>query len=345
MASRSAVRDGLSQGACRSHRSVSAATGLSGVGSAHQIQSRSVTAPAAERTAPGWNGPRSTLDEFSSGDTTVNGNQECAGTTLRYEVAGVDYHRAGAVAALAQRFVGTGKMRAFPGNQEADDILGGEQRRTSTLGSEFVQHADPLPEQSRPCTGTDTGQVPGEGKVLTRKRRPSEIRCRQVRSSHVRDRVDHDRGASGVRVVNDTLLAADVVRPHGAELRFEPDPREAAASEEVESASSHASDVSKIHAKSWCRSARRLGDPQVDERQGANSAMILGPIVHCRSRSAIGIGRDGSHADRARGHCFRRRRRSPSGNSSSEGLVSPLKSALERGIQRWKDLGMAGIKC
>ena len=46
-------------------------------------------------------GARSALDEFGSWQIAVNGNQECAGTTLRYEVAGVDNHRAGAIATLA----------------------------------------------------------------------------------------------------------------------------------------------------------------------------------------------------------------------------------------------------
>ena len=70
--------------------------------------------------------------------TLVHGDQERTRTTLRHEIPGIDHQRACAIATLAQRLVGPREVRAVTGDQKADDVLGGEQRRSATLGGQLI---------------------------------------------------------------------------------------------------------------------------------------------------------------------------------------------------------------
>ena len=99
----------------------------------------------------------SSLREVLGRHAAVHGNQKRPRTTLRHEIAGVDHYCARAIATLAQRLVGPREVRALVGDQEADDILGGEQRGSATRSGKLVQCADPLPEQPGARPSADAG--------------------------------------------------------------------------------------------------------------------------------------------------------------------------------------------
>ena len=67
------------------------------------------------------------------------------------------------------------------------DVLEGKQRGPTPRVLKFVKHPDPLPEQARPRPGVDTSQIAGKRQILAGKRRPSEVRRRDIPAADVRD--------------------------------------------------------------------------------------------------------------------------------------------------------------